>query len=90
MKVTITRTASILAVTSTVAVTAFVPTTTRISSSSATATTTTTTTKSQLYNDLWGAPPQKDGDNKDKSLALPFAPRPKLLDGTMPADVGFE
>ena len=88
MKVTITRTASILAVTSTVAVTAFVPTTTRISSSSATATT--TTTKSQLYNDLWGAPPQKDGDNKDKSLALPFAPRPKLLDGTMPADVGFE
>jgi len=26
----------------------------------------------------------------DMSIALPFAPRPKLLDGKMPGDVGFE
>ena len=26
----------------------------------------------------------------EMSKALPFAPRPKLLDGTMPGDVGFE
>lgn len=26
----------------------------------------------------------------EKSQALPFAPRPKLLDGTLPGDVGFD
>ena len=39
---------------------------------------------------LWGEPSQKDGENGSMSQALPFAPRPKLLDGTMAGDVGFE
>jgi hypothetical protein len=43
-----------------------------------------------LYNDLWGEPPSKDGQSKEMSKALPFAPRPKLLDGSLPGDVGFE
>jgi hypothetical protein len=44
-----------------------------------------------LNNDLWGQPPEKQqGDNAQKSRALPFAPRPKLLDGTLAGDVGFE
>jgi hypothetical protein len=44
-----------------------------------------------LNNDLWGQPPEKQqGDNAQKSQALPFAPRPKLLDGTLAGDVGFE
>mmetsp|Transcript_26149 Transcript_26149/g.39575 ORF Transcript_26149/g.39575 Transcript_26149/m.39575 type:complete len:232 (+) Transcript_26149:140-835(+) len=30
------------------------------------------------------------GDNKDMSQALPFAPRPKLLDGSLAGDVGFD
>jgi len=51
------------------------------------ATTTSTTT---LHNDLWGEPPEKEGQSKEMSKALPFAPRPKLLDGTLAADVGFE
>mmetsp|Transcript_13079 Transcript_13079/g.31811 ORF Transcript_13079/g.31811 Transcript_13079/m.31811 type:complete len:226 (-) Transcript_13079:53-730(-) len=29
-------------------------------------------------------------ENKDMSQALPFAPRPKLLDGTLAGDVGFD
>lgn len=40
-----------------------------------------------LNNDLWGAP--SDGD-KEMSKALPFSPRPKLLDGTLAGDAGFE
>lgn len=48
----------------------------------------TTVTKTQLKADLWGKPP---GDNnKEMSKALPFVPRPKLLDGSLPGDVGFE
>lgn len=43
-----------------------------------------------LQNDLWGEPPEKDGQAKEMSKALPFAPRPKLLDGTLAGDVGFE
>jgi hypothetical protein len=39
---------------------------------------------------LWGEPNPKDGESGDKSKALPFAPRPKLLDGTLAGDVGFE
>ena len=39
---------------------------------------------------LWGEPTKKDGENGDMSQSLPFAPRPKLLDGTMAGDVGFE
>ena len=29
-------------------------------------------------------------DNKEMSKSLPFLPRPKLLDGSMPGDVGFD
>jgi hypothetical protein len=39
---------------------------------------------------LWGEPNPKDGESGDRSQALPFAPRPKLLDGTLAGDVGFE
>jgi hypothetical protein len=39
---------------------------------------------------LWGEPNEKEGEGGPKSQALPFAPRPKLLDGTMAGDVGFE
>lgn len=38
---------------------------------------------------LWGEPSQKDGED-DMSKALPFAPRPKILDGTLAGDVGFD
>ena len=45
-------------------------------------------TKTALNNDLF------DGDDKptkkEMSPALPFVPRPKLLDGTLAGDVGFE
>merc|ERR1712085_7308 len=37
---------------------------------------------------LWGEPSNKDNDNM--SQALPFAPKPKLLDGSMAGDVGFD
>ena len=30
------------------------------------------------------------GDDKEMSKAIPFVPRPKLLDGSLPGDVGFE
>jgi len=35
---------------------------------------------------------QTDGDKRPREMskALPFAPRPKLLDGTLPGDAGFE
>jgi len=40
---------------------------------------------------LWGKPTPKEGETQgDMSIALPFAPRPKLLDGTLPGDVGFD
>ena len=39
---------------------------------------------------LWGEPSKKEGEGGDMSQSLPFAPRPKLLDGTMAGDVGFE
>lgn len=42
-------------------------------------------------NGLWGTPTPKEGETLgDMSIALPFAPRPKLLDGTLPGDVGFD
>jgi hypothetical protein len=44
--------------------------------------------QSKLANDLWSEPP---GDGKpEMSKALPFVPRPKILDGTLPGDAGFE
>ena len=44
----------------------------------------------QTSLNLWGEPTKKDGEMGDMSKALPFAPRPKLLDGTLAGDVGFE
>lgn len=41
-----------------------------------------------LSNDLFDGEP--GGSNNEKSKALPFVPRPKLLDGSLPGDVGFE
>lgn len=49
-----------------------------------------TVTRTETSLNLWGEPTPKDGDSGDKSKALPFAPRPKLLDGTLAGDVGFE
>lgn len=37
-----------------------------------------------LNNDLGG------NDNNEMSQAIPFVPRPKNLDGSLPGDVGFE
>ena len=48
------------------------------------------TRSSQLANDLWKSDDGKGGKTTDMSKALPFAPRPKLLDGSLPGDVGFE
>jgi hypothetical protein len=42
-----------------------------------------------VNNDLWGP----DGDKKkdgEMSKALPFVTRPKMLDGALPGDAGFE
>ena len=50
----------------------------------------TTITRTDIKLNLWGEPTQKDGEGGEKSKALPFAPRPKLLDGTLAGDVGFE
>lgn len=49
-----------------------------------------TVTRAETKLNLWGEPTQKDGESGDKSKALPFAPRPKLLDGSLAGDVGFE
>lgn len=46
--------------------------------------------RTQTSLNLWGEPTQKDGEKGEMSQALPFAPRPKLLDGTLAGDVGFE
>jgi hypothetical protein len=46
---------------------------------------------SQLANDLWNSNDDEGkGKTKDMSKALPFVPRPKILDGSLPADAGFE
>jgi hypothetical protein len=42
-----------------------------------------------LADDLFGEG-SKGGNKKEMSKALPFAARPKILDGTMAGDVGFE
>jgi hypothetical protein len=44
----------------------------------------------QTSLNLWGEPTQKDGEKGEMSKALPFSPRPKLLDGSLAGDVGFE
>jgi hypothetical protein len=45
---------------------------------------------SQLANDLWNSDDGKGGKTTEMSKALPFVPRPKILDGSLPGDVGFE
>ena len=45
--------------------------------------------RAQTQLSLWGEPTKKDGE-QEMSKALPFAPRPKLLDGSLPGDAGFE
>lgn len=42
-----------------------------------------------LADDLFGEKSKGSGKN-DMSKSLPFAARPKILDGTMAGDVGFE
>lgn len=49
---------------------------------------TATRQSTQLADDLFGA--GSGGDNKEMSKSLPFALRPKILDGTLAGDVGFE
>ena len=46
-------------------------------------------TRTQTELNLWGEPTQKEGES-DMSKALPVAKRPKLLDGSLAGDVGFE
>lgn len=41
-----------------------------------------------LADDLFSQGP--GGNKNEMSKALPFAPRPKILDGSMAGDVGFE
>lgn len=46
--------------------------------------------RTEIRLNMWGEPTKKEGESDDMSKALPFAPRPKLLDGTLAGDVGFE
>jgi hypothetical protein len=43
-----------------------------------------------LADDLFGEKSKESGKKSEMSQALPFAARPKILDGTMAGDVGFE
>lgn len=45
-------------------------------------------TSTALKNDLFNEP--SGGKKSEMSKALPFIKRPKLLDGTLAGDVGFE
>jgi len=47
-------------------------------------------TQTSLSEGLWGEPGKKDGEQGEMSKAIPFVPRPKLLDGSLAADAGFE
>ena len=49
-----------------------------------------TVVRTQTSLNLWGEPNKKDNEKGEKSKALPFAPRPKMLDGELAGDVGFE
>lgn len=67
---------SFLAVSS---VSAFVPSSSRVPKRTA------------LANDLFDETEDKgNGGKTEMSQALPFVPRPKLLDGSLAGDVGFE
>jgi hypothetical protein len=47
--------------------------------------------RTQTNLNLWGGEPtKKDNEKGEMSQSLPFAPRPKMLDGTLAGDVGFE
>jgi len=45
--------------------------------------------KKSVTDELWGKPPEKDGSSV-MSKALPFVAQPKMLDGSLPGDAGFE
>jgi hypothetical protein len=45
--------------------------------------------RTETMLNLWGEPTQKSGEG-DMSKSLPFASRPKLLDGSLAGDVGFD
>lgn len=47
------------------------------------------TATTSLAADLWNDP-EGGNKNKEMSKALPFVPRPKILDGSLPGDAGFE
>lgn len=79
---------SVLIVSSVVAVAAFAPNQAKTNINAVI--TSTRTGRTQLFNDLWGEPPNKDGQSKEMSKSLPFIARPKLLDGSLPGDVGFD
>merc|ERR1712232_506688 len=49
---------------------------------------TTKTLHTALHNDLMGS--EGGEENKEMSQSLPFVPRPKLLDGSLAGDVGFD
>jgi hypothetical protein len=46
--------------------------------------------KKSVSDGLWGAPPKKDGSGDKMSKALPFVQSPKILDGSLPGDAGFD
>lgn len=73
-----------------VTVMAFVPNQATTTNKNIITSSTSSSRRTQLYNDLWGEPPNKDGQSKEMSKSLPFIARPKLLDGSLPGDVGFE
>jgi len=55
-----------------------------------------TSSSSALAANLWDEDenespvPSASASSKEMSTALPFAKRPKMLDGSLPGDVGFE
>ena len=70
-------------------ITVFVLTTTSAAAFGPTPASKTASVPTALRDDLWG----KDGDKpkgEEMSKALPFVARPKILDGTLPGDAGFE
>jgi hypothetical protein len=79
---------SVLIVSNVVAVAAFAPNQAKTNVNAVTSSI--RTGRTHLFNDLWGEPPNKDGQSKEMSKSLPFIARPKLLDGSLPGDVGFE
>jgi hypothetical protein len=47
--------------------------------------------RTQTSLNLWEEPTKKNNEKgKKMSKSLPFAPQPKMLDGSLAGDVGFE